>query len=80
MSWGHLSVRAAILATITVGTLAFPWLLTRRRLHSTAETVAYIGLVFVPLTGLAVVNALSGRSNAPGELQVPGAENTGWWA
>ena len=79
VSWGHLSIRAAILATATVGTLAFPWPLVRRRLQSTAETIAYIGLVFIPLTGLAVVNAASGQSNAPEELSVPGSGNSGWW-
>ncbi|GAA2412993.1 hypothetical protein GCM10010191_23320 [Actinomadura vinacea] len=80
VSWGHLSIRAAILATVTAGTLAFPWLLVRRRLHSTAETVAYIGLVFLPLTGVALVNAFAGRSNAPDEMNLPGSENTGLWA
>nr|BFE36273.1 hypothetical protein GCM10010200_085240 [Actinomadura rugatobispora] len=80
VSWGHLSIRAAILATITVGTLSFPWLLVRRRLHSTAETVAYIGLVFLPLTGVAVANAVAGRSTAPEELDLPGSDDTGFWA
>ncbi|XVQ14393.1 SCO7613 C-terminal domain-containing membrane protein [Spirillospora sp. CA-255316] len=80
VSWGHLSIRAAILAIITMGTLSFPWLLVRRRLHSTAETVAYIGLVFLPLTGVAVANAIAGRSTAPDEIDLPGSDGTGFWA
>ena len=79
VSWGHPNIRAASLVAVTVGTLAFPWLLVRRRLHSTAETVAYIGLVFVPLAALAVVNAFSGRSAAPEDMDLPGSDDTGWW-
>ncbi|MFB4318879.1 SCO7613 C-terminal domain-containing membrane protein [Actinomadura sp. 21ATH] len=81
VSWGHLSIRAAILAAVTAGALAAPWPLVRRGLRSTAETVAFIGLVLVPLTYMAVSNAVAGGSTAPDEVDLPGTGGaSGFWA
>ncbi|MFC6887209.1 SCO7613 C-terminal domain-containing membrane protein [Actinomadura yumaensis] len=79
VSWGHLGVRAAVLVTVTALALAAPWPLARRRLSSTAETVAFIGLVLVPLSGLAVANAVIGHSSDPGGLNESGSGGAGLW-
>ncbi|WP_375539129.1 hypothetical protein [Actinomadura sp. J1-007] len=76
---GHLGVRAAVLVTVTALALAAPWPLARRRLSSTAETVAFIGLVLVPLSGLAVANAVIGHSSDPGGLNESGSGGAGLW-
>ncbi|ASW57443.1 permease [Plantactinospora sp. KBS50] len=52
-TFGDLS-RVAILATATVGLLAIAPLVAGRGLTSTAETLAGVGLLLVPLTGYAI--------------------------
>ncbi|MBF8187459.1 hypothetical protein ITP53_17300, partial [Nonomuraea sp. K274] len=54
VSWQVPTLRALILSVFTLGVLAAPWLLVRRRLVATAETVALIGLVLIPLDGVAI--------------------------
>ncbi|WP_373316594.1 SCO7613 C-terminal domain-containing membrane protein [Phytomonospora endophytica] len=46
--------RAAILGTITVITLLLPFVLKKRRLTATAETVSAVGLLLVVLDGVAL--------------------------
>lgn len=83
VSWGHLSIRAAILVVLTAAMLAVPWPLVRRRLEATAETIALIGLVLVPLCVLAISKAMQGYEPTPEEHQESGvAPDSGmyWWA
>ncbi|MDP9864686.1 MULTISPECIES: SCO7613 C-terminal domain-containing membrane protein [Streptosporangium] len=55
VSWGQIGIggRAAILAGITVLTLAAPKLLVKRELTATAETVAVLGVTLILLDGYA---------------------------
>ncbi|MEV4898662.1 hypothetical protein AB0K48_55955, partial [Nonomuraea sp. NPDC055795] len=66
VSWDVPALRALILCAFTLGVLAVPWLLVRRRLAATAETVAYLGLVLLPLDGVAIAQALSGPVSEAG--------------
>ncbi|MFI6386114.1 SCO7613 C-terminal domain-containing membrane protein [Nonomuraea sp. NPDC050540] len=66
VSWDVPALRALILCAFTLGVLAVPWLLVRRRLAATAETVAYLGLVLLPLDGVAIAQALSGPASEAG--------------
>ncbi|TMR95086.1 hypothetical protein, partial [Nonomuraea basaltis] len=68
VSWQVPALRALILSVFTLGVLAAPWLLARRRLVATAETVALIGLVLIPLDGVAIMQVFDdgGPSAAPG--------------
>ncbi|MFD9939815.1 SCO7613 C-terminal domain-containing membrane protein [Nonomuraea sp. NPDC059023] len=66
VSWDVPALRALILCAFTLGVLAVPWLLVRRRLAATAETVAYLGLVLLPLDGVAIAQALSGPPSEAG--------------
>ncbi|MFI6905068.1 SCO7613 C-terminal domain-containing membrane protein [Nonomuraea sp. NPDC050394] len=66
VSWDVPALRALILCVFTLGVLAVPWLLVRRRLAATAETVAYLGLVLLPLDGVAIAQALSGPPSGAG--------------
>jgi hypothetical protein len=56
VSWGRMGIggRAAVLGTVTVAALAVPVLLLKRRLASTAESVAALGLVLTVLDAYAV--------------------------
>ncbi|WP_344362488.1 SCO7613 C-terminal domain-containing membrane protein [Streptomyces gobitricini] len=56
VSWGHLGIggRAAVLTVLTAGALAAPVALLRRRLASTAEAVASLGLLLTVLDAYAV--------------------------
>lgn len=63
VSWGHLGIggRSAVLGAVTVAALAAPVALLRRRLASTAESVAALGLVLMVLDAYALHRvALSG--------------------
>ncbi|MFB4281499.1 SCO7613 C-terminal domain-containing membrane protein [Nonomuraea sp. MTCD27] len=68
VSWQVPALRALILSLFTLAVLAAPWLLVRRRLVATAETVALIGLVLIPLDGVAITQIFDdGRpSGGPG--------------
>ncbi|MEV4174213.1 hypothetical protein [Nonomuraea sp. NPDC049709] len=68
VSWQVPALRALILSVFTLAVLAAPWLLVRRRLVATAETVALIGLVLIPLDGVAITQIFDdGRpSGGPG--------------
>ncbi|WP_345559858.1 hypothetical protein, partial [Nonomuraea rosea] len=68
VSWQVPALRALILSVFTLGVLAAPWLLVRRRLVATAETVALIGLVLIPLDGVAIRQVFDegGPSAGPG--------------
>ncbi|MFI9554536.1 hypothetical protein [Nonomuraea endophytica] len=71
VSWDVPALRALILCAFTLGVLAVPWLLVRRRLAATAETVAYLGLVLLPLDGVAIAQALSGPPAEAGTAGPP---------
>ncbi|PZG16287.1 hypothetical protein C1J01_21360, partial [Nonomuraea aridisoli] len=64
VSWQVPALRALILTLFTLAVLAAPWLLVRRRLVATAETVALIGLVLIPLDAVAVLR-ISGDDGGP---------------
>ncbi|TDD32446.1 hypothetical protein E1286_43600, partial [Nonomuraea terrae] len=64
VSWQVPALRALILTVFTLAVLAAPWLLVRRRLVATAETVALIGLVLIPLDTVAVLR-ISGDDGGP---------------
>lgn len=68
VSWQVPALRALILSVFTLGVLSAPWLLVRRRLVATAETVALIGLVLIPLDGVAIMQVFDdgGPSTGPG--------------
>ncbi|WP_188187112.1 SCO7613 C-terminal domain-containing membrane protein [Nonomuraea sp. SYSU D8015] len=68
VSWQVPALRALILSVFTLGVLAAPWLLARRRLIATAETVALVGLVLLPLDGVAIMQVFDdgGPSTGPG--------------
>ncbi|MER7128075.1 SCO7613 C-terminal domain-containing membrane protein [Streptosporangium saharense] len=59
VSWGHIGIggRAAILAGVTVLTLAAPKLLVGRGLGATAETIAMFGVALLLLDGYAARQA-----------------------
>ncbi|MFD0553919.1 SCO7613 C-terminal domain-containing membrane protein [Streptomyces rectiviolaceus] len=56
VSWGHLGIggRSAVLAAVTLTALGVPALLLRRKLRSTAETVAALGLALTVLDAYAL--------------------------
>ncbi|MFH8491451.1 SCO7613 C-terminal domain-containing membrane protein [Streptomyces longisporoflavus] len=56
VSWGHLGIggRGAVLAAVTLTALGVPALLLRRKLRSTAETVAALGIALTVLDAYAL--------------------------
>ncbi|MGW6063109.1 SCO7613 C-terminal domain-containing membrane protein [Streptomyces sp. NPDC055189] len=56
VSWGHLGIggRSSVLAAVTLTALGVPVLLLRRKLRSTAETVAALGLALTVLDAYAL--------------------------
>ncbi|MEV0820999.1 SCO7613 C-terminal domain-containing membrane protein [Nonomuraea rubra] len=66
VSWQVPALRALILIVFTVAVLAAPWVLVRRRLVATAETVALLGLVLIPLDGVAVMQVFDGGGGGEG--------------
>ncbi|WP_222871238.1 SCO7613 C-terminal domain-containing membrane protein [Nonomuraea sp. PA05] len=68
VSWQVPALRALILIVFTLVVLAAPWLLVRRRLVATAETVALLGLVLIPLDAVAVTQVFTdgGPTGGPG--------------
>ncbi|MFF0448699.1 SCO7613 C-terminal domain-containing membrane protein [Streptomyces sp. NPDC004609] len=67
VSWGAMGIsgRSAVLGTVTVAALAAPVALLRRRLSSTAEAVAALGLVLTVLDAYALHRvALPGTDDA----------------
>ncbi|NJP93543.1 hypothetical protein HCN51_29550 [Nonomuraea sp. FMUSA5-5] len=77
VSWQVPALRALILTVFTVAVLAAPWLLVRRRLVATAETVALLGLVLIPLDGVAVMQVFGdGGGGAAG----PEVDSLWGWA
>ncbi|MGW3343544.1 SCO7613 C-terminal domain-containing membrane protein [Nonomuraea rubra] len=66
VSWQVPTLRALILTVFTVMVLAAPWVLVRRRLVATAETVALLGLVLIPLDGVAVMQVFDGGGAGEG--------------
>ncbi|MEU0115236.1 hypothetical protein ABZ137_16290 [Streptomyces bobili] len=71
VSWGHLGIagRALVLGTVTLAVLAAPVPLLRRRLRSTAESVAGLGLALTVLDAYALH-----------ETALPGTDGTGYAA
>ncbi|MFG2005777.1 hypothetical protein ACGFNU_42180 [Spirillospora sp. NPDC048911] len=80
VSWGHLGVRAGVLATVTAITLAVPWPLAQRGLAATAETIAFIGLVLVPLNAVAIGKAVRGDEAPAGSRGAVDGDTATFWA
>ncbi|MGW7069656.1 SCO7613 C-terminal domain-containing membrane protein [Streptomyces sp. NPDC054855] len=68
VSWGHLGIggRGAVLAAVTLTALGVPALLLRRKLRSTAETVAALGIALTVLDAYALHAAALPRTGALG--------------
>ncbi|MEV6754420.1 hypothetical protein [Streptomyces sp. NPDC051214] len=68
VSWGHLGIggRGAVLTAVTLTALGVPALLLRRKLRSTAETVAALGLALTVLDAYALHAVALPRTDALG--------------
>ncbi|MGI5483796.1 SCO7613 C-terminal domain-containing membrane protein [Streptomyces lavendofoliae] len=82
VGWGHLGIggRAAVLAVVTSGALAAPVVLLGRRLVSTAEAVASVGLLLTVLDAYAVHRVGLPGAGAAGYAAVASAVLTVLWA
>ncbi|MER7111874.1 SCO7613 C-terminal domain-containing membrane protein [Streptomyces sp. NPDC000229] len=82
VNWGHLGIggRSAVLAVVTAGALAAPVVLLRRRLASTAEAVASLGLLLTVLDAYAVHRVALPAWEAVGYAAVASAVLAALWA
>lgn len=82
VSWGRMGIggRAAVLAVVTAGALAAPVVLLRRKLGSTAEAVASLGLLLMVLDAYAVHRVALGEADAVGYAAVASAVLAALWA
>ncbi|MGW6027716.1 SCO7613 C-terminal domain-containing membrane protein [Streptomyces sp. NPDC055099] len=81
VSWGHLGIggRGAVLAAVTLTALGVPVLLLRRRLRSTAETVAALGLTLTVLDAYALHAVALPRTDALGYTATASAVLAALW-
>ncbi|MEV0527570.1 hypothetical protein AB0I66_29505 [Streptomyces sp. NPDC050439] len=81
VSWGHLGIggRGAVLAAVTLTALGVPALLLRRKLRSTAETVAALGLALTVLDAYALHAVALPRTDAPGFTAAASAVLAALW-
>ncbi|MEU3739578.1 hypothetical protein AB0E78_21165 [Streptomyces sp. NPDC032198] len=81
VSWGHLGIggRSAVLAAVTLTALGVPVLLLRRKLRSTAETVAALGLALTVLDAYAVHAVALPRADALGYTAAASAVLAALW-
>ncbi|MGW0906590.1 SCO7613 C-terminal domain-containing membrane protein [Streptomyces sp. NPDC002853] len=81
VSWGHLGIggRGAVLAAVTLTALGAPALLLRRKLRSTAETVAALGLALTVLDAYALHAVALPRTDALGYTATASAVLAGLW-
>ncbi|MFI1468073.1 SCO7613 C-terminal domain-containing membrane protein [Streptomyces wuyuanensis] len=82
VSWGHMGIggRALVLGAVTVTALGTPLLLLRRKLVSTAESVAALGLVLTVLDAYALRRAALPSTDALVCTAVAAALLAGVWA
>ncbi|MEU6702876.1 SCO7613 C-terminal domain-containing membrane protein [Streptomyces wuyuanensis] len=82
VSWGHMGIggRALVLGAVTVTALGTPFLLLRRRLVSTAESVAALGLVLTVLDAYALRRAVLPSTDALAYTAVAAAVLAAVWA
>lgn len=81
VSWGHLGIggRGAVLAAVTLTALGVPALLLRRKLRSTAETVAALGLALTVLDAYALHAVALPRTDALGYTAAASAVLAALW-
>ncbi|MFI6090123.1 SCO7613 C-terminal domain-containing membrane protein [Streptomyces sp. NPDC051218] len=81
VSWGHLGIgwRGALLAVVTLTALGVPAPLLRRKLRSTAETVAALGLALTVLDAYAVHAVALPRADALGYTAAASAVLAALW-
>ncbi|MER6419185.1 hypothetical protein [Streptomyces sp. NPDC001137] len=82
VSWGHLGItgRALVLGAVTVAALAAPFVLLRRGLRSTAESVAGLGLALTVLDAYALQQVAFMGTDGAGYTAVVSALLAGLWA
>lgn len=82
VSWGHLGIggRSAVLAALTLTALGVPAVLLRRKLRSTAETVAALGLILTVLDAYALHAVVLPRSGLLGYTAAASAVLAALWA
>ncbi|MEV3992362.1 hypothetical protein AB0J57_25980 [Streptomyces sp. NPDC049837] len=82
VSWGRMGIggRATVLAVVTAGALAAPVVLLRRKLGSTAEAVASLGLLLMVLDAYAVHRVVLPETDAMGYAAVASAVLAALWA
>ncbi|MEV8321082.1 hypothetical protein AB0Q95_43730 [Streptomyces sp. NPDC059900] len=82
VSWGHLGIggRSAVLAAVTLTALGVPALLLRRKLRSTAETVAALGLALTVLDAYALHAVALPQAGALGYTAAASAVLAALWA
>ncbi|SDN03695.1 SCO7613 C-terminal domain-containing membrane protein [Streptomyces wuyuanensis] len=82
VSWGHMGIggRALVLGAVTVTALGTPLLLLRRKLVSTAESVAALGLVLTVLDAYALRRAVLPSTDALVYTAVAAAVLAAVWA
>lgn len=81
VSWGHLGIggRSAVLAAVTLTALGVPALLLRRKLRSTAETVAALSLALTVLDAYALHAVALPQADALGYTAVASAVLAALW-
>lgn len=81
VSWGHLGIggRSAVLAAVTLTALGVPALLLRRKLRSTAETVAALGLALTVLDAYALHAVALPQADALGYTAAASAVLAALW-
>ncbi len=82
VSWGHMGIggRSAVLGAVTLAALAAPVVLLRRRLTSTAESVAALGLVLMVLDAYALHRVALSGTGALAYTAAASAVLAGLWA
>ncbi|MFI7405919.1 SCO7613 C-terminal domain-containing membrane protein [Streptomyces sp. NPDC049541] len=82
VSWGHLGIagRALVLGAVTVAALGAPFVLLRRGLRSTAESVAGLGLALTVLDAYALQQVAFTGTDGAGYTAVASALLAGLWA
>ncbi|GAA3781530.1 hypothetical protein GCM10022403_015060 [Streptomyces coacervatus] len=82
VSWGHLGIagRAVVLGAVTLAALGVPFLLLKRGLRSTAESVAGLGLALTVLDAYALQQVAFMGTDGAGYTAVASALLAGLWA
>ncbi|MFC8435596.1 hypothetical protein ACFULQ_44060, partial [Streptomyces sp. NPDC057253] len=82
VSWGHLGItgRALVLGAVTLAALGSPFLLLKRGLRSTAESVAGLGLALTVLDAVALHGAVFPKTAGAPYTALASALLAGLWA